>query len=111
MPQAIRTVSSRIVESVRGPALQPALVHGHAPPAAEPAERARALAIAEAVAATQRREALAPATPVTHLTGAGAARANGRADAPPPPVRLGQSAQRRTRGRVSSGAGRRDRKA
>jgi type IV secretion system protein VirB6 len=112
MPQAIRIATSRIVESVRAPALQPALVQGAAPAAAEPVERARAFAIAEAVAATQRREALTPAAPAAQLTAAGAARANGRGDAPPPPqVRLGQSGRRRTRGRVSSGAGRRDRQA
>ena len=111
IPQAIRIVSSRIVESVRAPVLQPALAHGAAPTAAEPPERARAFAIAEAVAATQRREALSPAAPAAQLSAAGAARASGRGDLPPPPVRLGQTARRRTRGRVSSGAGRRDRQA
>ncbi len=87
--------------------------------AGEPAaERSRAAAVADAVAATQRREA-APA-----MAGARAAATAGyasprsaaprsaaaRDEPPPPPPPLGQS-YRRTRNRASASAGRRDRRA
>ncbi|HEX8621894.1 MAG TPA: type IV secretion system protein [Allosphingosinicella sp.] len=82
-------------------------------PAAAAADRSRAVMVADAVAATQRREsgpvapgAFAPAASSTqvarHLT------VHDRAAAPPPP-RLGQSFRRRTGSRVSASAGRRDR--
>ncbi len=87
-----------------GPAREPA-------PAA--ADRSRAAMVADAVAATQRREGstrgagpfAAPAASThstRHLT------VHDRAPAPPPP-RLGQSFRRRTGSRVSASAGRRDR--
>jgi type IV secretion system protein VirB6 len=78
------------------------------------ADRSRATSIADAVAATQRREA-APAAAGTlavpslathsprHLT------VHERAGAAPPAPRLGQSFRRRTGSRVSASAGRRDR--
>lgn len=81
------------------------------------ADRSRATAIADAVAATQRREA-GPIV-AAPLAGAGAAAASersaprpaaGRDEPPPPPLPLGQSV-RRTRHRASASAGRRDRRA
>ena len=100
------------------PAAQPAFAGGRAgsgaadEPSAPVAERSRAVAIAEAVAAAQRREAFAPAPPAAQLASAAVAEAAGRhggASATSPAVPLGQSGKRRTRGRVSSGAQRRDR--
>jgi type IV secretion system protein VirB6 len=113
IPQAVRTVSAHIVEAIRSaPALQPA-VAGRIPDAdasAPAAERSRAYAIAEAVAATQRREALSPQPPAAQLVAQGAARSDARGETgPAAAVPLGQSARRRTRGRVSAGAKRRDR--
>ena len=77
-------------------------------------DRARALAVADAVAATQRREQASGSANPTNASDRGYARAPGTAmtarDMPattPPP--LGQSYQRRTQGRVSAGARRRDR--
>jgi type IV secretion system protein VirB6 len=77
------------------------------------ADRSRAVMVADAVAATQRREGApaaaaafaAPSSPshsARHLT------VHDRVAAPPPP-RLGQSFRRRTGSRVSASAGRRDR--
>lgn len=77
------------------------------------ADRSRAVMVADAVAATQRREG-APATAVAfaapsssshtarHLT------VHDRSGGPPPP-RLGQSFRRRTGSRISASSGRRDR--
>jgi type IV secretion system protein VirB6 len=118
MPQAVRVVSNQLVEAIRAPAFQPAFASGRAgtaasdEPAAPAAERSRAVAIAEAVAAAQRREAFAPPPPAAQLASAAVAEAagrNGAASAISPAVPLGQSGKRRTRGRVSSGAQRRDR--
>lgn len=101
---ALRGEQSRVAAMVREPAAA--------------ADRSRAVMVADAVAATQRREtspgaALAPAGAVAvasassghvarHLT------VHDRA-APLPPPRLGQSFRRRTRGRISASSGRRDR--
>jgi type IV secretion system protein VirB6 len=111
IPQAIRTASGRFVESIRTPALQPAGVPVE-PAATASAERTRAIAIAEAVASTQRREAYAAPAPAAQLAPLGpTATRSGSRDAPAGgAVPIGQSARRRTRGRVSSGAIRRDRK-
>jgi len=114
IPQALRTVSNRFVDSIRAPAPQPAVAGASGEPAAAAAERTRAYAIAEAVAATQRREALSSSAPAAQLvavagggSGSGATREAPVSAALP----LGQSGRRRTRGRISSGATRRDRKA
>jgi type IV secretion system protein VirB6 len=77
------------------------------------ADRSRAVMVADAVAATQRRESPSPAA-------AGIAAASSSAQgarhltvhergAPPPQPRLGQSYRRRTGSRVSASSGRRDR--
>jgi type IV secretion system protein VirB6 len=111
IPQALRVASGRVADAIRTPALQPAAASRSEEPAPASAERTRAFAIAEAVAASQRREALAPAAPAAQLTALGSGRSGPR-DAPAHvAVPLGQSSRRRTRGRVSSGAIRRDRKA
>jgi type IV secretion system protein VirB6 len=115
IPQAVRTVSDRFVDAVRAPAGQVAFAGAgrgvDAEAAAPSAERSRAVAIAEAVASTQRREAFAPPAPVAQLGSAGIAQAAGRDRAPAAaPLPLGQSGRRRTRGRVSGGAQRRDNK-
>ena len=79
------------------------------------ADRSRASAVADAVAASQRREA----GPIIASAGAGAAAASarstprpaaGRDEPPPPPLPLGQSV-RRTRNRASASARTRDRRA
>jgi type IV secretion system protein VirB6 len=74
------------------------------------AERSRAAAVADAVAATQRREA-GPVTVVAEASSAGQRSAPrpaaARDEPPPPPLPLGQSF-RRTRNRASASAGRRD---
>jgi type IV secretion system protein VirB6 len=69
--------------------------------------RSRAIAISDAVAASQRREEQAPAAAI-----AGASRvpiqAVARDTAPPPPTPLGHTFRRRATARVSASAGRRD---
>ncbi|HET9640898.1 MAG TPA: type IV secretion system protein [Allosphingosinicella sp.] len=85
---------------------------------APPAEaRSRAATVVDAVAATQRREGARIAAAATRDSGGGgtagasqpAAAAGGRgAMASSAPSPLGQSFRRRTRGRVSASAGRRD---
>lgn len=93
-----------------------AAARGDAPPAEA---RSRAATVVDAVAATQRREAahIAVATSRNSGSGAGAAAAAGPAAAAAggraspaslAPAPLGQSFRRRTRGRVSASAGRRD---
>lgn len=86
---------------------------------APPAEaRSRAATVVDAVAATQRREGVRIAAAITRDSGGGggtagagqSATAAGSRSAPPSlaPAPLGQSFRRRTRGRVSASAGRRD---
>ena len=76
------------------------------------ADRTRAVIVADAVAAAQRRESPMPAAA---LAAAGApSRTNirpgtGRDEPPPPPTPLGQSYHRRTQSRHSGSASRRDR--
>jgi len=71
-------------------------------------ERGRALVIADAVAATQRRESLAAAPAPTSFGRPGIAPAARQEIAVAGAVPLGQSFRRRTRGRVSAGSTRRD---
>ena len=93
---------------------EPARVAGLArEPAAASADRSRAVMVADAVAATQRRESApalagAVALPAASSHSARHLTVHDRA-APPPPPRLGQSFRRRTGSRVSASAGRRDR--
>jgi type IV secretion system protein VirB6 len=119
IPLAVRNASMQLFESIRVGGMQPALAGaagatgaaGSDASGGAAAERTRAVAIAEAVAATQRRELFAPPPPAAQLASASVAAAAGRdggvqqsASLP-----LGQSGRRRTRGRVSSVAQRRDR--
>lgn len=71
-------------------------------------ERSRAHAIADAVAATQRRENAPGPAAVAIVQRAPAAPRAGRDPGLAAPVPIGQSFRRRTRGRISAGAGRRD---
>lgn len=74
------------------------------------AQLSRAAAVAEAVAHVQRREAATAAQAASAGSAAhhAIARATGRDMPPAPPAPLGQSHRRRTQGRVSASAGRRD---
>jgi type IV secretion system protein VirB6 len=105
MPQSWRAAASNIVSNLTTtqPQSRPAAAQQHVP--AE--QHSRAAAVAEAVAATQRREqalAVAGAAQAPRQSATGLAR-----DLPPPaPTPLGQSYTRRTRARTSGSAGRRD---
>lgn len=106
MPPSWRTAASNLVSNFAGAHSQPrpaTPVLQHVP--AE--QHSRAAAVAEAIAATQRREmaqAVAAAAQAPRQSATGLAR-----DLPPPaPTPLGQSYTRRTRARSSGSAGRRD---
>jgi type IV secretion system protein VirB6 len=71
-------------------------------------QRSRAIAIADAVTATQRRESHASQPPAASLGRPGITPTHTREIAVAAAVPLGQSFRRRTRGRVSAGATRRD---
>lgn len=71
--------------------------------------RSRAHAIADAVTATQRREAAATQIAVGLLQRSASRPRTGTEQVASQPTPIGQSYQRRTRGRISAGAGRRDR--
>jgi type IV secretion system protein VirB6 len=115
LPDGWRGAPARLAEAVRGDA--PRLAAVPREPAAAGADRSRAAQVADAVAASQRREAAAAAGAGT----AGAAsdgqpsRRIGQhmpardAPAAAAAVPIGQSYRRRTRGRISASAGRRDR--
>jgi type IV secretion system protein VirB6 len=108
MPAAWRAVPSRWAESLRDHVPRAALA-GEQPVAAD--QRSRAFAVADAVAASQRREATALPPPAAQLTYQGTTQAVVRDIPVAAPMPLGQSYRRRTRGRVSAGASRRDRNA
>jgi type IV secretion system protein VirB6 len=105
-------------EERRFAAAAAAAARGDSPPAEA---RSRAATVVDAVAGTQRREAAHIAVAATRDSGAGRAAAAGAAAQPAAaaaggraspaslaPAPLGQSFRRRTRGRVSASAGRRD---
>ena len=112
LPEAWREAPAAAAAVLRGETLRVGAPVRETVPAA--ADRSRAVMIADAVAATQRREAgpaaaaafaAAPAASThsaRHLT------VHDRVAAPPPP-RLGQSFRRRTGSRVSASSGRRER--
>jgi type IV secretion system protein VirB6 len=112
--------SSRIVDMMRGENRVAAAAAGAAAAPAPAIDRSRAATVVDAVAASQRREAgQAPATVYAggrgDPTGPGGrpqAHAGRPHDPSEPlaPIPLGQSFPRRTRGRVSASAGRRDRR-
>ncbi len=105
-----RDVPARIAAALRG---EPRSVTGTVrEPAAAGAGRSRAATVVDAVAASQRREPAPPAAAAAAPSAAGlrpAARHALARDLPrPAPVPLGQSFRRRTRGRLSATARRRD---
>jgi type IV secretion system protein VirB6 len=115
LPPAWREAPATAAAALRGDQVRVGQTVRESLPAT--ADRSRAAIVADAVAATQRREggpayaggvaasaAASGASPhvARHLT------VHDRA-APPPPPRLGQSFTRRTRGRMSASSGRRDR--
>jgi type IV secretion system protein VirB6 len=111
LPPAWREAPAIAAAALRGERVRVGGVVREVGPAT--AERSRAASVADAVAATQRRET-APAASPGGLAVAGSAAHVARhlpvrdVAAPPPPP-LGQSFRRRTRGRVSASSGRRDR--
>ncbi|MES1971177.1 MAG: type IV secretion system protein [Pseudomonadota bacterium] len=105
---AWRAAPQRLIESFRDRRDAVPLAIGHGPVD----QRSRAFAVADAVAASQRRESAALPPPVAHLSYQGTTQAVTRdIPAAAAAVPLGQSYRRRTRGRVSAGASRRDRNA
>jgi type IV secretion system protein VirB6 len=116
-----RQSSARMVDAIRGEDRRAAAAAGGAAAAATATEgRTRAATVVDAVAATQRREAGQAGAAAVRIAGGGGEGAGGRRTAPMPsgrttieplgPTPLGQSFPRRTRGRVSASAGRRDRR-
>jgi type IV secretion system protein VirB6 len=121
LPPAWRDSPAAAVAALRGDQVRIGQTLRETIPAA--AERSRAAIVADAVAATQRREA----GPAYAMAGGGGREGGGSASpagaspqagrhltvhdrtAPMPPPRLGQSFTRRTRARVSGSSGRRDR--
>jgi type IV secretion system protein VirB6 len=114
LPDGWRAIPARLVGSLR--AREERLAEVPQPRRAAAAEeRSRAALVVDAVAATRRRETDNwPGAPALAAAGAGApsrrvAPAGGERDMPAPvAVPIGQSYRRRTRGRVSASAGRRD---
>ena len=112
MPAAWRSATAHLASNLRAAELQLAPA-GAAASAVTPAvDRSRAAMVADAVAATQRREGASTVVAATFETGSSArpaprhGLAGDVADAPPPP--LGQSFRRRTATRHSASAVRRD---
>lgn len=109
LPPVWRDAPARVAAALRGD--QVSVSRNVREPAAAAAGRSRAATVVDAVAATQRREE-APATAEPAMAAANlrpAARHALARDLPrPAPVPLGQSFRRRTRGRLSATARRRD---
>ncbi|MEG3145481.1 type IV secretion system protein [Sphingomonas sp. RT2P30] len=107
MPAAWRVLPARIAEVVT-----PQVPRLAAPAAAQNVagadQRSRAIAVSDAVAASQRREAGSPAASLAQTGRQVSAQALSRDVIVAAPIPLGQSFRRRTRGRISSGAARRD---
>jgi type IV secretion system protein VirB6 len=114
-----QSAPARIAGLLRGDEARAAGAAAAGAAAAAPAEgRTRAAVVVDAVAATQRREAGAPVVAMASGRGAAPSEAADRRAASTAPTRdypeplaaapLGQSFRRRTRGRVSASAGRRD---
>jgi type IV secretion system protein VirB6 len=109
LPVAWRGAAARWAEALRDRNLQPAMAGAEQPEAID--HRSRAHTVADAVAASQRREAGMAPPPPAQLGYRGVAPAAARDIPVAAPMPLGQSYRRRTRGRVSAGASRRDRNA
>jgi type IV secretion system protein VirB6 len=109
LPPVWRDAPARAAAALRGG--QVSVSRTVRDPGAAAADRSRAATVADAVAASQRREGASAAAPAGQAAGAvrPAARHALARDLPPPaPVPLGQSFRRRTRGRFSATARRRD---
>ena len=111
LPPVWRAAPYRMIEAFRGRETQAAVVQADQPVVSD--QRSRAFGVADAVAASQRREAAAPPPQPAQLghRGSGGTQAVARDIPVAAAVPLGQSYRRRTRGRVSASAGRRDRNA
>jgi len=110
LPPVWRAAPSRMIDALRGRERPAALAQTEQPVA--PDQRSRAYAVADAVAASQRREAATPPPPPALIGQRAAGIQAVTRDIPAAAaVPLGQSYRRRTRGRVSASAGRRDRNA
>jgi type IV secretion system protein VirB6 len=117
LPDAWRSASGQLAEAVRGDSLRFAGTSRET--AAAGADRSRAAQVVDAVAARQRRESAATASMGGAIAGAASdgqpSRRIGQhmpardTPAAAAPVPIGQSYRRRTRGRISASAGRRDR--
>jgi type IV secretion system protein VirB6 len=112
LPAAWRSAPAQLAEALRGgESLRVSATAQDRIPAN--VDRPRAVTIADAVAATQRRETPMPAAAMAAAGGAPSRTVippgHGRDPSPPPPTPLGQSYSRRTRTRHSGSASRRDR--
>jgi type IV secretion system protein VirB6 len=107
MPVAWRVLPARIAEVVT-PQVPRLAVPATVQNVAGADQRSRAIAVSDAVAASQRREAGSPAASLAQTGRQVSAQALSRDVMVAAPIPLGQSFRRRTRGRISSGAARRD---
>ncbi|MDH7973008.1 type IV secretion system protein [Sphingomonas sp. AR_OL41] len=107
MPVAWRVLPARIAEVVT-PQVPRLAVPAAVQNVAGADQRSRAIAVSDAVAASQRREAGSPAASLAQTGRQVSAQALSRDVMVAAPIPLGQSFRRRTRGRISSGAARRD---
>jgi type IV secretion system protein VirB6 len=107
MPAAWRVLPARIAEAVT-PQVPRLMAPAGVNQTAGDDQRSRAIAVSDAVAATQRRESGSPAASLAQSGRQVTAQALSREIIVAAPVPLGQSFRRRTRGRISSGASRRD---
>lgn len=111
LPAAWRAAPAQLAEAISGRELQVRATTRAPGSAAAASDRSRATIVADAVAATQRREhagggnAVFQSSPSRRAEPHADRREERAAGARPP---LGQAHRRRTRGRVSAGAGRRD---
>ena len=111
LPPVWRAAPYRVIVAFRGAQAQPA-IGTRDEPAQIADQRSRAFGVADAVAASQRREAASPPPAPAQLGHRGGGTQAVSRDIPvAAAVPLGQSYRRRTRGRVSASAGRRDRNA
>jgi type IV secretion system protein VirB6 len=109
LPPVWRAAPTRVIDALRGRETPAALAQAEQAVAAD--QRSRAFAVADAVAASQRREAAAPSPAPAQIGQRAGIQAVSRDIPAAAAVPLGQTYRRRTRGRVSASAGRRDRNA
>jgi type IV secretion system protein VirB6 len=109
MPDAWRVAPARLAAVLRGDERASATASREQQPIEAAERRSRAFMVADAVASTQRREAAMPPPPATRIGQHGGTQAVSRDIPVAAAMPLGQSYRRRTQGRVSAGAARRDR--